>query len=196
MTLFALRETLHPIGPSRAPTRRAVIHPDTSVLWISDATGYGVVATRRIPRGTLVWVLDRLDTVVRHDEVLCFDAVRRVVLERYGYRLGGGDWVLCWDDARLIVESSQSSLRRVGRSGMVARYDLRPGDRLTIDSVEEAAEYELEELGVAARGVAQPLLASSIEGSEVEAWLSGSVPSTLDGSSGLSFWSAESRRPA
>lgn len=173
-----------------------MIHPDTSVLWTSDEIGYEVVATRRIPRGTLVWVFDRLDTLVWRDEALCFDAVRRVVLERYGHRLGGGDWVLCWDDARLIVESPQPSLRRVGRSGMVARYDLRPGDRLTIDSVDESAEHELEALGVAARGVAQPLLASSVEGSDVEGWLSGFVPCARDLISALAYCSTENRRPA
>jgi uncharacterized protein len=33
-----------------------MVHPDTTLAFVSDAVGYGVVATRRIPRGTVVWV--------------------------------------------------------------------------------------------------------------------------------------------
>lgn len=154
-----------------------MIHPDTAVLWISDAAGYAVVATRRIPRGTFVWVFDRLDALVRRDEVRGIDGVHRVVLERYGHKLEGGDWVLCWDDARLICESAEPSLRRVGRSGMIAQCDLRPGDVLSVDSLDASggvpSDDDVTALRAVARAVAQPLLASLLDGSEVEDWFCG-----------------------
>ena len=38
-----------------------MLHPHTELRHINQALGYGVVATRLIPRGTIIWVLDKLD---------------------------------------------------------------------------------------------------------------------------------------
>lgn len=38
-----------------------MIHPHTELKHINNEVGYGVVATKFIPAGTITWVLDKLD---------------------------------------------------------------------------------------------------------------------------------------
>jgi hypothetical protein len=38
-----------------------MLHPDTELRFVNRTIGYGVFATRMIPRGTITWVRDRLD---------------------------------------------------------------------------------------------------------------------------------------
>lgn len=38
-----------------------MIHPDTELRFINEKIGYGVVALKLIPRGTITWALDKLD---------------------------------------------------------------------------------------------------------------------------------------
>jgi hypothetical protein len=40
-----------------------MIHPDTELRFINEKIGHGVVATKFIPKGTITWVLDKLDRV-------------------------------------------------------------------------------------------------------------------------------------
>jgi hypothetical protein len=38
-----------------------MVHPDTELRFVGAPIGFGVVATRLIPRGTITWVRDRFD---------------------------------------------------------------------------------------------------------------------------------------
>ena len=38
-----------------------MIHPHTKLAFISNEIGYGVVATSLLKKGTIPWVLDKLD---------------------------------------------------------------------------------------------------------------------------------------
>ena len=74
-----------------------MLHPWTRLNWMSDEVGYGVVATRFIPKGTIIWALDPLDQVFTSDEVKKFGPQLWPTLERYSYVNGQGLRVLCWD---------------------------------------------------------------------------------------------------
>jgi hypothetical protein len=41
-----------------------MIHPDSELRFVSPSIGYGLFATRLIPRGTFTWVRDDLDQIV------------------------------------------------------------------------------------------------------------------------------------
>src|SRR5207244_1281605 len=45
---------------STTPFGWLMVHPDTEIRHIDDKIGYGVVAMRFIPRGTITWVADVL----------------------------------------------------------------------------------------------------------------------------------------
>lgn len=182
-----------------------MIHPETSVVRISPAVGLGVVASRYIPRGTLIWVQDRFDRVIPRAEGVGMDAAHRAILDRYAHRDVDSNWVLCWDAGRLVNHACEPTLRGLGPSAMAARRDLHPGDEVTCDYAECNIEWPLDcdcassacrgsvhgrdllrfadrwdeeayQLSVAARSLPQPLLPFAIEREDLEAWISGSVP--------------------
>ena len=63
-----------------------MIHPDTELRLVSPEVGYGVFATRFIPRGTLTWVLDPLDQHFSPKQVAALPPPFKALLLRYGYR--------------------------------------------------------------------------------------------------------------
>ncbi|MCS6812223.1 MAG: SET domain-containing protein [Cyanobacteria bacterium] len=110
-----------------------MIHPDTTLTYMNDAIGYGVVATRFIPRGTIVWVLDELDRKFDADYVKSLDPVMRSTIIKYSYRDYQGNYILCWDIARYVNHSFDSSMIGTAYNFEVAARDIYPGEELTDD---------------------------------------------------------------
>lgn len=119
-----------------------MIHPDTTLQFISPEVGYGVVATRRIPRGTLTWVLDELDQRVTPERAQALGPDYAALLVRYGYRDGRGDTILSWDHGRFVNHSCRPTCASgCDETFEVAIRDIEPGEQLTddygeLDSVE------------------------------------------------------------
>ena len=53
----------------RAQEERQMIHPATEVRETRNFVGVGVFATDYIPKGTIVWILDRFDRIVTADAI-------------------------------------------------------------------------------------------------------------------------------
>ena len=110
-----------------------MIHPDTALKFISPEIGYGVVATRLIPKGTITWIYDPLDQVFTPDELTCFDPILKQQLDRYSYRDHEGNFILCWDNARFVNHSFHSSCMSTAYNFELAVRDILPGEELTDD---------------------------------------------------------------
>ena len=110
-----------------------MIHPDTEVRPVRELIGVGVFATTDIPRGTVVWILDRFDRVVRPEELRAWPAVTRMIAERFGYVDPHGSWVVCWDHGRLMNHSCDPATVSVGDGLEIARRDIGAGDEVTCD---------------------------------------------------------------
>lgn len=82
-----------------------MLHPHTEVRFVDPYIGYGVFATRAIPRGTVVWVQDQLDRVFTEEDVRELEPALQQVLDRYCFRDRHGGLVLCWDNARFVNHS-------------------------------------------------------------------------------------------
>jgi hypothetical protein len=111
-----------------------MIHPHTRLVVADAARGYGVVATRDLPRGTLVWVLDALDGVIAADSPLLGAPAYAPVIAKYTFENGGGTRVLHWDLAKYINHSCDSNLvtpRGVNFSILVR--DVAAGGEITDD---------------------------------------------------------------
>ncbi len=110
-----------------------MIHPDTELRFINNKVGYGVVATKRIPKGTITWALDKLDRVFSAAQVLEFGAEYQHILDTYCYRDQKGNHILCWDNARFVNHSFNSSCITTAYDFEIAVRDIEPGEQLTDD---------------------------------------------------------------
>jgi uncharacterized protein len=126
-----------------------MIHPDTELRFINDVIGYGVVATKFIPKGTITWALDKLDRIFTPSEVKKMDPIYQQVLEKYTYRNQEGNHILCWDNARFVNHSFKSNCLTTAYEFEVAIRDIFPGEQLTDDygylNIEEPFEVLPEE---------------------------------------------------
>lgn len=110
-----------------------MIHPHTELRFINDQIGYGVVATRLIPKGTITWALDKLDRIFTPEQVTQLDPLYQEVLDKYTYRNPEGNFILCWDNARFVNHSSNSNCITTAYEFEVAIRDIQPGEELTDD---------------------------------------------------------------
>ncbi len=112
---------------------REMIHPDTELRFISPVIGYGVVATKFIPKGTITWALDKLDRLFTPEQVRDLDPIYQRVLEKYTYRNQEGKHILCWDNARFVNHSFNSNCVTTAYEFEIAVRDIHPGEELTDD---------------------------------------------------------------
>jgi uncharacterized protein len=117
-----------------------VIHPATALLYRNEAIGYGVFATRPIPRGTIVWVRDPLDQVIRPDDVARLPQICRDVIGTYAYTDQRGELLLCWDHGRFVNHSCAATCLSPGYEFEIAVRDIAAGEELT----DEYATFSLD----------------------------------------------------
>lgn len=110
-----------------------MIHPDTEIRFINDLVGYGVVATKLIPKGTITWVQDELDRVYSKEEVQQLSPLMRNYLETYCFMNAKGEKVLCWDYAKYVNHSFKPSCFSTAYDFEFALRDIQPGEQLTDD---------------------------------------------------------------
>ncbi len=112
---------------------KIMMHPDTKLDWISEEKGFGVVATKKIPRGTITWVQDELDRVFKPDEPENFNSIAKEQLEKYSFRNSIGEHILCWDIAKFVNHSFKSNCLSTSYNFEVAIWDIEVGEELTDD---------------------------------------------------------------
>jgi hypothetical protein len=110
-----------------------MVHPDSALRYINHQIGYGVVATRCIPRGSITWVLDDLDQVFTPGDVSRICDFLKPALEKYSFLDAKGQSILCWDNARFINHSCDPTCMNTGFNFEVAIRDIQPGEELTDD---------------------------------------------------------------
>lgn len=110
-----------------------MIHPDTELRFINKAIGYGVVAKKLIPKGTITWVQDDLDRVFSPDDVKALPKVVVNHLETYSFTNADGCQILCWDHAKYVNHSFNPSCMSTAYDFEIAIRDIHPGEELTDD---------------------------------------------------------------
>jgi len=111
-----------------------MFHPHTELRFVSDSIGYGVFATRPIPKGTITWSLDALDQVFPPTALDSFSPMLRAVMDKYSFTDRRGKLILCWDLARFVNHSCEANcLSPGGFDFEVAVRDIIPGEELTDD---------------------------------------------------------------
>src|SRR5262245_26923465 len=110
-----------------------MLHPHTALRFINPHVGYGVVATRCIPRGTIIWALDNFDRAFSPAAVARMPPFYRAIIDKYAYVDACGDYILCWDLARYINHSCRPTCLSTGYEFELAARDIMPGEELTDD---------------------------------------------------------------
>lgn len=110
-----------------------MMHPDTEIRFINTQVGYGVVATKFIPRGTITWVQDELDRVLKPQEVAKMHPATQEMVDKYSFRNNKGHYVLCWDLAKYVNHSFKANCLSTAYDFELAVRDILPGEQLTDD---------------------------------------------------------------
>ena len=110
-----------------------MIHPDTEIQFISEEIGYGVVATKFIPKGTITWVQDELDQIFTQQEVDKMKPLSRQMIDKYTFRNNKGNYVMCWDLSKYVNHSFKSNCLSTAYDFEIAVRDIHPGEELTDD---------------------------------------------------------------
>ena len=95
--------------------------------------GYGVIASKRIPKGTITWVQDAADQVFDAGAWQKLGARNRRALKKYTWINRDGHRVLCWDFARSMNHSCDARSLSPGFDYEIAVSDIEPGEQLTSD---------------------------------------------------------------
>ncbi len=110
-----------------------MIHPNTELKFISSEVGYGVVASKFIPAGTITWALDKLDQEFSAEEFQAMEPIYQNILDIYTYRNNHGNFILCWDNGRYVNHSFNSNCLTTAYDFEVAIRDIQPGEQITDD---------------------------------------------------------------
>jgi uncharacterized protein len=110
-----------------------MIYPHTELRYINDQIGYGVFATKFIPKGTITWALDEFDQIFDPEVLLTVDRHRRELLQKYAYRNQEGKYILCWDLGRYVNHSFHANCIGTAYEFEIAIRDIYPGEQLTDD---------------------------------------------------------------
>ncbi|MBI3800421.1 MAG: SET domain-containing protein-lysine N-methyltransferase, partial [Deltaproteobacteria bacterium] len=119
-----------------------MLHPYTELRFIDHKIGYGVVAIRLLPRGTITWVRDDLDQVFSAIQVKDMTPIYRDLITKYAFVDARGDFVLCWDLARYLNHACEPSCMTTGYEFDLAVRDIQPGEELTADYASLNLEYD------------------------------------------------------
>jgi hypothetical protein len=110
-----------------------MIHPHSELRFVSPDIGFGVFATRRIPRGTVTWVFDPLDQIVGKEKAAALAPMLARSLDIYSYRNGRDERILCWDHARFVNHSCNPTSLAPGLDLEIAVRDIAAGEQITDD---------------------------------------------------------------
>lgn len=110
-----------------------MIHPDSELRFISSEIGYGVVATKLIPAGTITWILDKLDREFSPLEFQNLEPIYQSILDTYTFRNNKGNLILCWDNGRYVNHSFNSNCLTTAYDFEIAIRDINPGEQITDD---------------------------------------------------------------
>lgn len=110
-----------------------MIHPDTKLKWVSKEIGYGVFATKLIPKGTALYVRDQLEIIVERNGALLKNPAYTDIVKKYSYIDAKGDYVLSWDHGRYVNHCCNPNTVTTGYGFEIALRDIAPGEEVTDD---------------------------------------------------------------
>ncbi len=110
-----------------------MILPNSRVQWISDQKGYGLFATKNIPKGTITFVQDPLDIVVTPQMFSQYTDFMKSHVEKYSYESPEGEKIISWDNGKFMNHCCRSNSLTAGYGFELAVEDIEDGEEITDD---------------------------------------------------------------
>ena len=107
-----------------------MMHPNTVMAPINQDKGLGVVATKFIPKGTIVYTIDPFDVKIPLDSPLLNDVRYRDIITRYGYITGPEGYIVGWDHSKFVNHSCSPNTISTGWGFEIAIRDIHPGEEI------------------------------------------------------------------
>jgi uncharacterized protein len=108
-----------------------MIHPHSELRLVSPEVGYGVYATEFIPKGTIVYIKDKMEIVITPDDPRRHDPLYMEQIEKYSYMEPNGNMVLSWDIAKYVNHCCNCNIISTGYGFEIAIRDIQPGEEIT-----------------------------------------------------------------
>lgn len=124
-------ETLGHLGVPTGHHAPSMIHPATELRLVNPHVGYGVFASRLIPKGSLVYVQDPLDIQITPEQYQGLDETSRQLAEKYSFIDAHGNRILSWDGAKYVNHSCSPNTMSTAWGFEVALRDIQPGEEIT-----------------------------------------------------------------
>ena len=107
------------------------MHPSTELRWVNKEVGFGVYASHFIPKGTIVYVSDPLEIVVKPKSHLLQNDAIMPVISKYSYIDQKGRRILSWDHAKYVNHSCEPNSLSTGYGFEIAIRDIEAGEEIT-----------------------------------------------------------------
>jgi hypothetical protein len=108
-----------------------MIHPDTELCKVNDTIGYGVFATRDIPRGTIVYVKDPLEIEISPEHFDQLDPAYQAIINWFSYIDDSGVRIVSWDIAKYVNHCCDANSISTGYGFEIATRDIAAGEQIT-----------------------------------------------------------------
>ncbi|MBI4005111.1 MAG: SET domain-containing protein-lysine N-methyltransferase [Gammaproteobacteria bacterium] len=121
-----------------------MIHPDTELKHVNKDIGYGVFATKPIPRGTIVYVKDLFEIQFTQEQFDSLEQDYKTLAQKYSYTDEQGVWILSWDHAKYVNHRCDCNSISTGYGFEIAIRDIAEGEEVTDEYGLFNFEHELE----------------------------------------------------
>lgn len=120
-----------------------MIHPHTQLRYINDEIGYGVFATRFLPKGTITYIKDSLEVEVTPEQYAGYPTNVREVIEKYSFMDERGVRIISWDHAKYVNHCCHCNTMSTGYGFEIAIRDIEAGEEITDEYGMFNLDYEM-----------------------------------------------------
>ena len=111
-----------------------MMHPDTKYKFINNEKGYGVVAAKFIPKGTILYALCDLDRLFSLPEIKKISQASLKFLTKYAYIDRYGNSILNWDHGRFVNHSCEPNMLEIPDTDLsIAIRDIDANEEITCE---------------------------------------------------------------
>jgi len=108
-----------------------MIHPKTELRFVNSEIGYGVFATEFIPKGTILYVKDRLEIEITKNRFNKMDQTHKDIVEKFSYIDERGVRIVSWDHAKYINHKCDCNSMSSGYGFEIAIRDIARDEEIT-----------------------------------------------------------------